>query len=163
MPQNITLIGMAGSGKSTIGSILANRLDKVFIDSDKLIEEKLQQPLQQILEEKGYLKLRQIEAEVIQNIDMENAVLATGGSAVYSPAAMEYLAQQSSIIYLQVPLSSIYERVDNFESRGLAKHPNQSVEEVFNERALLYQQYSDIEIENTSTIEDCIKEIIKNF
>ncbi|NCX77425.1 MAG: hypothetical protein EBW94_02110 [Proteobacteria bacterium] len=53
MPQNITLIGMAGSGKSTIGSILASQLDKTFIDSDKLIEEKLQQPLQQILEEKG--------------------------------------------------------------------------------------------------------------
>ena len=154
---------MAGSGKSTIGSILASQLDKNFIDSDKLIEEKLQQPLQQILEEKGYLKLRQIEAEVIQNIDMENAVLATGGSAVYSPEAMEHLSQQSNIIYLQVPLSIIYERVDDFGSRGFAKHPDQSIEEVFKERALLYQRYADIAIENTSEIEKCIKDIIKIF
>ncbi len=163
MPQNITLIGMAGSGKSTIGSILANRLDKVFIDSDKLIEEKLQQPLQQILEEKGYLKLRQIEAEVIQNIDMENAVLATGGSAVYSPAAMEYLAQQSSIIYLQVPLSIIYERVDDFGNRGFAKRPDQSIEEVFKERVMLYENFAKIVIENVSSAESCIKEILKQL
>jgi shikimate kinase len=163
MPQNITLIGMAGSGKSTIGSILANRLDKVFIDSDKLIEEKLQQPLQQILEEKGYLKLRQIEAEVIQNIDMENAVLATGGSAVYSPAAMEYLAQQSSIIYLQVPLSIIYERVDDFGNRGFAKHPDQSIEEVFKERVLLYENFANIIIENVASAECCIQEILKQL
>jgi shikimate kinase len=161
MPQNITLIGMAGSGKSTIGSILASQLDKTFIDSDKLIEEKLQQPLQQILEENGYLKLRQIEAEVIQSINMENVVLATGGSAVYSPEAMEHLAQQSSIIYLQVPFSIICERVDDFSSRGFAKHPDQSIEEVFNERAPLYKKYADIVIENTLTIEDCIKEIIR--
>ena len=154
---------MAGSGKSTIGSILANRLDKVFIDSDKLIEEKLQQPLQQILEEKGYLKLRQIEAEVIQNIDMENAVLATGGSAVYSPAAMEYLAQQSSIIYLQVPLSIIYERVDDFGNRGFAKHPDQSIEEVFKERVKLYENFADIVIENISSEESCIQEILKQL
>ncbi len=154
---------MAGSGKSTIGSILANRLDKVFIDSDKLIEEKLQQPLQQILEEKGYLKLRQIEAEVIQNIDMENAVLATGGSAVYSPAAMEYLAQQSSIIYLQVPLSIIYERVDDFGNRGFAKRPDQSIEEVFKERVMLYENFAKIVIENVSSTESCIQEILKQL
>ncbi len=154
---------MAGSGKSTIGSILASQLDKNFIDSDKLIEEKLQQPLQQILEEKGYLKLRQIEAEVIQNIDMENAVLATGGSAVYSPAAMEYLAQQSSIIYLQVPLSIIYERVDDFGNRGFAKHPDQSIEEVFKERVLLYENFANIIIENLSSVESCIQEILKQL
>ena len=154
---------MAGSGKSTIGSILASQLDKTFIDSDKLIEEKLQQPLQQILEEKGYLKLRQIEAEVIQNIDMENAVLATGGSTVYSPEAMKYLAQQSSIIYLQVPLSIIYERVDNFDSRGFAKHPDQSIEEVFKERIMLYENFANIVIENVSSAESCIQEILKQL
>jgi shikimate kinase len=163
MPQNITLIGMAGSGKSTIGSILASQLDKTFIDSDKLIEEELQQPLQQILEEKGYLKLRQIEAEVIQNIDMENAVLATGGSAVYSPAAMEYLGQQSSIIYLQVPLSIIFERVDDFGSRGFAKHPDQSIEEVFKERVLLYENFANIIVENVTSAESCLQEILKQL
>lgn len=163
MTKNITLIGMAGSGKSTIGSFLAHKLAKTFIDSDKLIEEKLQQPLQQILEEKGYLKLRQIEAEVIQNIDMENAVLATGGSAVYSPAAMEYLAQQSSIIYLQVPLSIIYERVDDFGNRGFAKRPDQSIEEVFKERVMLYENFAKIVIENVSSAESCIQEILKQL
>ena len=163
MPQNITLIGMAGSGKSTIGSILASQLHKTFIDSDKLIEEKLQQPLQQILEEKGYLKLRQIEAEVIQNIDLENAVLATGGSAVYSSQTMEHLARQSRIIYLQVPLSIIYERVDDFSSRGFAKHPDQSIEEVFKERVLLYENFANIIVENISSAESCIQEILKQL
>ena len=150
---------MAGSGKSTIGNFLAHELTKTFIDSDKLIEKKLQQPLQQILEEKGYLKLRQLEAEVIQNIDMENAVLATGGSAVYSPEAMEYLAQQSIIIYLEVPLSIICKRVDDFGSRGFAKNPDQSIEEVFKERVILYESYSNLTIENISSVWDCIEKI----
>jgi len=160
MSHNITLIGMAGSGKSTIGSLLANQLDKIFIDSDKLIEESLQQPLQQILEEKGYLKLRQIEAEVIQKINMKNAVLATGGSAVYSSNAMEHLSKQSKIIHLHVPLSVIYQRVSNFDSRGLAKHPDQSLEDVFEERLSLYKHFSHISIENILSTDQCIKEIV---
>jgi len=154
---------MAGSGKSTIGRILATQLDKVFIDSDKLIEEKLNQSLQQILDENGYIKLREIEAEVIQNIDMENVVLATGGSAAYSQKAMEWLSKQSKIIYLHAPLSVIYQRVSNFGSRGLAKHPDQSIEDAFQERLSLYEQFAHIRIENTSSTEQCIQEIVNKL
>ncbi|MEK9650429.1 MAG: shikimate kinase [Gammaproteobacteria bacterium] len=160
MSRNITLIGMAGSGKTTIGSIIAHKLGKEFIDSDKLIEDKYKSPLQRILESNGYLKLREIESEVIQNIDMNNVVLATGGSAVYSPNAMNHLATQSSIIYLKVPLSIIFKRVDDFGNRGFAKHPEQSIEEVYKERSLLYESFANITIENISSTESCVEEII---
>ena len=163
MSLNITLIGMAGSGKSTIGKALSEKLNKSFIDSDKLIEEQLQMPLQQILEDNGYLKLRQIEAELIQTIEMDNTVLATGGSAVYSPHAMQHLALQSTIIYLQVPLEAIYERVEDFENRGFAKHPDQTIEEVYRERVSLYERYTDLTIENINSADICIEAIIKKL
>lgn len=163
MSLNITLIGMAGSGKSTIGKALSEKLNKSFIDSDKLIEEQHQIPLQQILEDNGYLKLRQIEAELIQTIEMDNAVLATGGSVVYSPHAMEHLALQSTIIYLQVPLEAIYERVEDFENRGFAKHPDQTIEEVYRERVSLYERYTDLTIENINSADICIEAIIKKL
>ena len=154
---------MAGSGKSTIGKALSEKLNKSFIDSDKLIEEQHQIPLQQILEDNGYLKLRQIEAELIQTIEMDNAVLATGGSVVYSPHAMEHLALQSTIIYLQVPLEAIYERVEDFENRGFAKHPDQTIEEVYRERVSLYERYTDLTIENINSADICIEAIIKKL
>ena len=154
---------MAGSGKSTIGKALSEKLNKSFIDSDKLIEEQLQMPLQQILEDNGYLKLRQIEAELIQTIEMDNTVLATGGSVVYSPHAMEHLALQSTIIYLQVPLEAIYERVEDFENRGFAKHPDQTIEEVYRERVSLYERYTDLTIENINSADICIEAIIKKL
>jgi shikimate kinase len=163
LKKSITLIGMAGSGKSTIAKALAKKLNLSFIDSDRVIEQKFELQLQQILNQHGYLKLRDIEARIIQGINLDHAVLATGGSAVYSSEAMEYLARQSSIIYLQVPLSIIYERVNDFGNRGFAKHPDQSIEEVFKERVKLYENFADIVIENISSAENCIQEILKQL
>ena len=95
MNNSISLIGMAGAGKSSIGTELAKQLNFQFIDSDALIEAKFNQTLQNILDDSGYLKLRDIEEETILSIELVNSILATGGSAVYSARAMEYLQQNS--------------------------------------------------------------------
>ena len=126
MKNSISLIGMAGAGKSSIGIKVAQQLNLKVVDSDFLIEERFTQTLQEILDDVGYLKLRAIEAEIILSINLADTVLSTGGSAIYSNKAMQYLQQNSLVIYLEVPFDQILERVPSFLDRGFAKEPSQS-------------------------------------
>ena len=147
MKSNITLIGMPGAGKSTIGIILAKNLGLGFIDTDVLIQINRQKTLQQILEESDHLHLRAIEEEEILKINIENHVIATGGSVAYSQKAMSHLLGLSTVIFLEVNFEEIKRRIHNFETRGIAKAKNQSFRELFAERQLLYQKYAEITID----------------
>lgn len=150
MPEktpNIVLIGMPGSGKSTIGAILAGMTARGFVDTDVLIEEKEGRSLQTIVDEDGYLRLRAIEERVILGLDCRGHVIATGGSAVYSRAAMEHLREDGVLVFLDMDLDTLKARVPDFETRGLAKRPDQSVEDLLEERHALYRQYADLTID----------------
>lgn len=142
--DNIVLIGMPGAGKSTVGVLLAKALGKNFVDSDVLIQVREGKTLQQIMDENDYLHLRQIEEAVLTDIDGLNLVIATGGSAVYSDNAMAHLARNGIIVYLDVPLHSLRQRIRDYDTRGIARRPNQSFEELFAERSALYRRYADI-------------------
>jgi shikimate kinase len=160
MNNSISLIGMAGAGKSSVGLELSKQLNLQFIDSDLLIEAKFNQTLQNILDDSGYLKLRDIEEETILSIELSNSVLATGGSAVYSASAMQYLKQNSLVIYLEVPFNEILQRVPSFLDRGFAKEPNQSIENAFQERQELYKQSAHHVILNTDDLSSCVTKIL---
>ncbi|KRP11905.1 MAG: hypothetical protein ABS21_02290 [SAR86 cluster bacterium BACL1 MAG-121105-bin34] len=160
MKNSISLIGMAGAGKSSIGIKLAQQLNLKFVDSDLLIEERFAQTLQEILDDAGYLKLRAIEEEAILSIDLADTVLSTGGSAVYSDKSMQYLQQNSLVIYLEVPFDQILERVPSFLDRGFAKEPSQSIEDAFYEREELYQNSAHHIISNTTDLNSCVSKII---
>ena len=160
MKNSISLIGMAGAGKSSIGIKLAQQLNLKFVDSDLLIEERFAQTLQEILDDAGYLKLRAIEEEVILSIDLADTLLSTGGSAVYSDKSMQYLQQNSLVIYLEVPFDQILERVPSFLDRGFAKEPSQSIEDAFYEREELYQNSAHHIISNTTDLNSCVSKII---
>ena len=160
MNNSISLIGMAGAGKSSVGIELAKQLNLHFIDSDALIEAKLNQTLQNILDDSGYLKLRDIEEETILSIELTNSILATGGSAVYSARAMQYLKQNSLVIYLEVPFDQILQRVPSFLDRGFAKEPNQSIESAFQERQELYKKSAHHIILNTDDLTSCVTKIL---
>ena len=160
MKNSISLIGMAGAGKSSIGIKVAQQLNLKFVDSDLLIEERFAQTLQEILDDAGYLKLRAIEEEAILSIDLADTVLSTGGSAVYSDKSMQYLQQNSLVIYLEVPFDQILERVPSFLDRGFAKEPSQSIEDAFYEREELYQNSAHHIISNTTDLNSCVSKII---
>ena len=160
MKNSISLIGMAGSGKTTIGLKLSEILNLSFSDSDNVIETKHGETLQSILDSEGYMSLRAIEENVILSIKTDHVVLATGGSAVYSTKAMEYLKMNSLIIFLEVPFDQIMERVSSFLDRGFAKEPNQSIEDAFLERQSLYANYADHIIVNTESIDSCVSKIL---
>lgn len=159
--NSLILIGMPGSGKSTLGARLAKTLMKGFIDTDKLIEQQHQQTLQDIVDQQGYLALRQVEESVLLGINCTDHIIATGGSAVYSPSAMEHLGHLGLIIFLDTPLTELEQRIRNMNSRGLAKQPEQSFAELFDERHPLYLRYADIRIDcRNKTQQQILDEII---
>jgi len=160
MSNSISLIGMAGAGKSSVGLELAKQLKLYFIDSDALIEAKCNQTLQNMLDNSGYLKLRDIEEETILSIELDNSILATGGSAVYSARAMQYLKKNSLVIYLEVPFDQILKRVPSFLDRGFAKEPNQSIKDAFQERQALYEESAHHVILNTDDLSSCVTKIL---
>ena len=161
MKNSISLIGMAGAGKTSVGKELARTLGFSFIDSDALIEKQHGKSLQNILDDEGYIKLREIENIALKSIQFNETILSTGGSAVYSDEAMEHIQQNSKVIFLEVPFSQILERVPSFLDRGFAKAPNQSVENAFVERQELYKKYSDSVVSNTKDLNYCVSKILE--
>lgn len=144
--QSLILIGMPGAGKSTLGILLAKELGLGFLDTDVAIQVKEETTLQDILEQRGYLELRHVEEQVLLETDCHNKVIATGGSAVYSEKGMAYLKSCGPVVYLEVPLDELRRRIHNYETRGIARRPDQSFAELFEERAALYRQYADITV-----------------
>jgi shikimate kinase len=162
--SNIILIGMPGSGKSTVGILLAKQAGRDFIDTDVLIQRAQGRSLQDIVDHDGYLVLRRIEEDILLNLDVHNHVIATGGSAVYSSSAMEHLKAHGIAVFLQVDLPTLKARVSDYETRGLAKRSDQSLDDLFVERCALYRRYADITIDciGLSHEEVCIR-IIKEL
>jgi shikimate kinase len=162
--SNIVLIGMPGSGKSTVGVILAKLTSRDFVDTDVLIQVAQGQTLQDMVDKSGHMSLRKIEEEVLLSLDCQNYVIATGGSAAYSHAAMEHLKSNGVLVFLNVDLSTLLSRVRDFDTRGLAKRPDQSFADLFEERFNLYKKYADITVENsTLTQEQVCEKIIQKL
>jgi shikimate kinase len=145
--SNIVLIGMPGSGKSTLGVILAKLTSRGFLDTDLLIQSSEQRTLQDIVDSEGYMELRRIEERILLGIHCRDHVIATGGSAVYSETAMEMLAADGVIVFLDVDLHTLKSRVNDLATRGLAKRPDQSFSDLFAERCALYARYADITVQ----------------
>ena len=158
--NNISFIGMAGCGKSTIGGVLSSQLDISFVDTDLLIEEKFKLSLEQLKKKKGYEFVRQAEEEVILRLDENIKVISTGGSAVYSEKSMLHLSSFSKIMYINTPLDEIKQRIGDGQERGLAAPDGLSIDEIYKERVPLYNKWADITLNGDKSIEDLISKII---
>ena len=166
MNNSISLIGMAGAGKSSIGEKLAKQLNFNFVDSDLLMEEKSGKSLQDILIQKGNKEFKEIEECALLSVKFSQNVLATGGSAVFCDAAMDYIKDNSIVIYLEVSYEDISARISNFSERGLLKRSDQTIQEAYKEREGLYQKYADYIVQNKGEIDSCLNKIfslIKTF
>jgi shikimate kinase len=160
MKNNITLIGMPGSGKSTTGVILAKLLSFGFLDTDILIQRNTQRSLQDIVDKEGHVFLRRVEEEEIMKIRPEKTVISTGGSAVYSKKAMAHLSSFSEICFLRADFNIIEKRIRNFDQRGIAKARDQSFYDLFMERQPLYEAFADMEIDCNNLFQDDLAGLI---
>lgn len=151
--SNIVLIGMPGSGKSTLGRRLANLWGTEFVDTDSLIEELYGQKIQQLLEQHSVAQFHAVEERVLCSMALNNHVIATGGSAVYSETGMAHLKQLGRVIYLSIRSETLLERVNNSAVRGLVRQPGQSLESLHDERRALYEQWSDLELSNDQPLD----------
>ena len=162
--DNLILIGMPASGKSTVGVILAKVIGYDFIDSDLLIQKKEGMRLADIIKKKGIDGFLEVENEVNASIEASQCVSATGGSAVYGEEAMKHLREIGAVIYLQVDYSVIQKRLHNIRQRGVVLRQGQTLQDLYDERTVLYEKYADLIVrEGSGEIEAVVARIIRTL
>jgi shikimate kinase len=160
--DNLILIGMPASGKSTVGVILAKVIGYDFIDSDILIQREEGMRLAEIIEEKGIDGFIEVENRVNASLQASRSVIATGGSAVYGEEAMMHLREIGAIIYLQVDFDVIQRRLRNIRQRGVVLRKGQTLRDLYEERCELYEKYADLIVrEGSGEIEEVVARIIR--
>ena len=162
--SNLVLIGMPGAGKSTTGVLIAKELGKNFIDVDLLIQEREEALLQEIIDRVGFNEFLVIEERVLLNLDVDNAVIAPGGSVIYSEKAVEHLKKSGLLVYLKLDYGEIERRISNIASRGIVFGAGKGLPELYEERTVLYEKYADLVIECSGlSIEDVTQEIVRSY
>lgn len=141
---------MPGVGKSSVGVLLAKLLGLGYLDTDLTIQLREGASLQDILDRRGYRYLREVEESVLLEADLRQSVVSTGGSAVYSAAAMERLCEAGPIVYLRADLQTLEQRVLAAPPRGIASSPDQTFAQIYAERTLLYRQYAQHSVDTSA-------------
>ena len=144
--MNVILIGMPGSGKSTVGVVLAKLLGLHFCDTDLVLQQHCGKKLQEIIRTEGDAAFFRHEEEVLAALDVQNTVIATGGSAVYSDRAMQHLKAGGECVYLKVAADEIERRLANFSDRGVVIADGMTLADLYAERKPLYEKYADITV-----------------
>lgn len=142
----ISIIGMAAAGKSTIGRELARLIDWPHVDTDNIIESVYGVRLQDIANRMDKESFLNLEGEIVSRINLKRVLVSTGGSVIYREPAMRHLATLGPIIYIEVPLPVILERIARKPERGLAIAPGQTIEDLYNERKALYEKYCTVKM-----------------
>ena len=163
--SNITLIGMPGAGKSTVGIVLAKMLCKNFIDADLVIQHNEGKRLHKIIEEIGNERFLKLENSTLANMKVYNSIISTGGSAIFGKEAMAHLKKTSTVVYLKVSYDIIEKRLGNLKRRGVILDEGQTLRDIYDIRTPLYESYADIIIEcdNESDIQATAMKIAKYF
>lgn len=160
--ENIVLVGMPSSGKSTVGVVLAKTANKGFVDTDILIQQRENCTLQDIINEKGNDYFHQVEEQVLLEFGGKNYVVATGGSAIYFDRAMDHFKEKGKIVYLKVSLDTVLTRLNNIKTRGVTLAKGQTLEDLYNLRIPLYEKHADIVIDaDGMTVEEVVESIME--
>jgi shikimate kinase len=161
--RRFTLIGMAGVGKSSIGRLLAKRLQSSFVDTDSIIQAHMGKSIYDYICEHSELDFLALESQLVAKLPFSNQmIIATGGSVVYSKEAMIHLKSASSIIYLKDSKENILQRIPCLKTRGIASPVKKDFDSLFEERALLYKAYANytFEIPHPLHIENAVNDLV---
>lgn len=161
--SNIVLIGMPGAGKSTLGVVLAKILGMDFVDGDILIQNQAGNTLQKIIDAQGVDGFLQVENDVLAAVDVQNTVISTGGSAIYSDEAMKHLTEIGTVVYLDVSLEELRSRLGSLHERGVVmrKGVSMSLDEIFEERGPLYRKYAEVTLQTDGlTVREATRKLV---
>ncbi len=161
--DNLILVGMPGSGKSTLGVILARRLGYGYLDTDSFISQREKCTLQKIIDEKGLDKFLEIESSVGSEIVCDRVIIATGGSMIMSKEAMENLKSLGKVIFINVGLPELKRRLSDYSDRGIAMKNGETLEDIYQGRLPYYKKYADLTVDykNGNSLEETAEDIIK--
>lgn len=155
--SNLVLYGMPSSGKSTIGKLVAKKLNRSFIDTDEYIEKITGKSPSKIINEQGILEFRRIESEAIKEVGkLSGYVIALGGGAVLKEENVHALKRNGYLIYVKRNLSLLVN-----DDRPLSK--KYGVEQLYNERKDIYNAVKDGEVDNNSDLESAVEGVIKTY
>lgn len=158
--DNLVLIGMPASGKSTVGVILAKVLGMDFADTDLLIQKEAGMRLEEIIETRGLPGFLALEEQVCSSVTLTGTVIATGGSVVYSEKAMRHMKSNGKAVYLEVSFGHLKKRLKNVKQRGVVLREGQTLEALYAERVPLYEKYADLTVnEGDGGIEETVSRL----
>ncbi|QDT24821.1 Shikimate kinase [Gimesia panareensis] len=158
--SGVVLIGMPGSGKSTVGRLLSEQTGLPFLDTDALIEAGESKRLAEIIAHHSPEGFREIEAAYVQSIQSAGSVISTGGSVCYSRDAMQHLAGLGTIVWLDVAPEVLEQRFADVFDRGVLIEPGSSLADLYHSRFPLYEQYAQIKIDASPlTAEEVVSQI----
>lgn len=158
--NNVILIGMPASGKSTVGVILAKMMGYDFTDTDLLLQKKHGKKLTEMIRLYGIPTFLDMEAAVCEELNLTHTVIATGGSVVYRDNAMQHLKRLGTVVYLDVPLPELEKRLHNMKARGVVLEEGQSLQDLYKERCVLYQTYANLSVsEGIDSLEDTVSRV----
>ncbi len=161
----ISLIGMPSVGKSTVGKVLAKKLNFMSLDTDYAIEALYGVNLQKITDALSKEAFLDLESEVICKMQAKRCIISTGGSVIYRDATMQHLKKLGPCVFLSANLELLLERIAKHPDRGIAIGPNQTIEDLFEERKRLYTKYADftIDVSGEQSLKLIAQEIIEYF
>lgn len=160
----LTLVGIAGAGKSTLAPLLAQRLGWEWLDTDRLIEATYGEGLQAIMDAVGPAEFLRIEEEAVSRLSVKRCVISTGGSVIYSEKAMRRLRLLGPIVFLDICLPAFQERVGRAEGRAFVCPEGMCPEDVHAERRPLYAKWADVTVAtDCMTPEAAVDRIIETF
>lgn len=160
--MNIVLIGIMGAGKTTVGKILSERLNRTFIDTDDYVVKKNNMSIKDMFDY-GEEYFRKCESDTIKDVSqLQDAVISCGGGIIKKKENIDCLKENGCIVYIDRPIESILNDI-NVEGRPLLKSGKDNLYKLYNERRKLYELYCDYHIKNESSAEHCADDIIREM
>lgn len=160
--KNIVLVGMPGSGKSTLGILLAKKIHYGYIDSDSVIVAQEGKLLPELIEELGNDGFLDLEARVNRALNVRRCVIATGGSAIYRGDVIEKMKDTGIVVYLKIPYEEVERRLGDLKKRGVVLKDGYTLKDLYDERAPLYELHADYIVElNNDSVEYSAEKVRK--